>query len=97
MAIEFLEPVESIVAKLPPVCKKVTHAYYTSYVHTDDFTKLRDLNVPLFEHFLTAIDTVAGENLQRICLQTGGKVPTPHSHCYIVLGPEQLIQTFGIR
>ncbi|KAK4935601.1 hypothetical protein LTR10_023362 [Elasticomyces elasticus] len=63
---------------MPPSCKKVTHAFYASYVHTDDFTKLRDYNVPLFEHFLTAIDTVAGENLQRICLQTGGKHYGPH-------------------
>jgi hypothetical protein len=52
----------------------VTHAYYTSYVHTDDFSKLRDLNVPLFRNFLTAIDAVASDTLQRVCLQTGAKV-----------------------
>jgi nucleoside-diphosphate-sugar epimerase len=74
VAIDFLDPVEKIMELMPPSCKRVTHAYYTSYVHTDDFAKLRDANVPLFQHFLTAIDTVAGENLQRICLQTGGKV-----------------------
>ncbi|KAF9890060.1 hypothetical protein FE257_006740 [Aspergillus nanangensis] len=32
-----------------------------------------DLNVPLFENFLTATDTVARSSLQRVCLQTGGK------------------------
>lgn len=74
VALDFLEPVDTIISKMPPACKRVTHAYYTSYVHTDDFSKLREANVPLFEHFLTAIDSVAGENLQRICLQTGGKV-----------------------
>jgi nucleoside-diphosphate-sugar epimerase len=75
VAIDFLEPVETVISKISRSCEKVTHAYYTSYVHTDDFAKLRDYNVPLFKTFLVAIDTVAGQNLQRICLQTGGKVP----------------------
>lgn len=74
VAIDFLDPIDKIIEELSPMCKDVTHAFYTSYVHTDDFTRLKDLNVPLFQHFLTAIDTVAGENLQRIVLQTGGKV-----------------------
>ncbi|KAK5046575.1 hypothetical protein LTR84_007336 [Exophiala bonariae] len=74
LAVDFLEPVDTVISKLSRSCETVTHAYYTSYVHTDDFTKLRDYNVPLFETFLVAIDKVAGQNLQRICLQTGGKV-----------------------
>jgi hypothetical protein len=77
VAIDFLEPVETVISKISRSCEKVTHAYYTSYVHTDDFAKLRDYNVPLFKTFLVAIDTVAGQNLQRICLQTGGKVLVP--------------------
>ena len=76
VAIDFLEPVDAIVQKMLPLCRGVTHAFFTSYVHTDDFMRLRDLNVPLFENFLTAIDTVAGGSLQRVCLQTGGKVGT---------------------
>ncbi len=78
VAIDFLAPIESIIEKMLPLCKNVTHAYYTSYVHTDDFKKLRAMNVPLFENFLTALDTVAGASLQRICLQTGGKVQKSH-------------------
>ena len=74
VAVDFLDPVDTIVEKLSPMCDKVTHAYFTSYVHTDDFSKLREYNVPLFENFLTSIDKVAGDSLQRICLQTGGKV-----------------------
>ena len=74
LAIDFLEPVETIIQKMVPYCQDISHAFYTSYVHTDDFTKLRDLNVPLFENFLTALDLVAGTSLQRVCLQTGGKV-----------------------
>lgn len=74
VAIDFLNLVEDIIKKMTPICEDVSHAFFTSYVHTDDFTKLRDMNVPLFQNFLTAIDTVAGTSLQRICLQTGGKV-----------------------
>lgn len=74
MAVDFLEPVDAIIARISPICNNVTHAYFTSYVHTDDFSKLRELNIPLFENFLTSIDQVAGESLKRICLQTGGKV-----------------------
>jgi hypothetical protein len=74
VALDFLEPVDALVQKMQPFCQGVTHAFFTSYVHTDDFAKLRDLNVPLFEHFLLAIDSVAGKDLQRVCLQTGGKV-----------------------
>lgn len=74
IALDFLEPVETIVSKMAPYCHDVTHAYYASYVHTDDFARLKVLNVPLFENFLTAIDQVARNTLQRVCLQTGGKV-----------------------
>ena len=74
VAIDFLAPVDTIIQKMLPLCRDVTHAFFTSYVHIDDFKKLRDMNVPLFENFMTAIDTVAGESLQRVCLQTGGKV-----------------------
>lgn len=74
VAVDFLASIDTIVHTLTPFCKGVTHAYFTSYVHTDDFGKLRDYNVPLFENFLTAIDTVASQSLHRVCLQTGGKV-----------------------
>ncbi|KAF5250379.1 hypothetical protein FANTH_4412 [Fusarium anthophilum] len=81
VALDFLAPVKDIIAKITPTCSDVTHAYFTSYVHVDDFEKLKDYNAPLFENFLTAIDTVAGASLQRVCLQTGLK----HYGCH--LGP----------
>lgn len=74
VSIDFLAPVNELIQKLEKCCKGVTHAYYTSYVHTDDFSKLANFNVPLFENFLTAIDAVAMDTLQRVCLQTGAKV-----------------------
>jgi hypothetical protein len=73
-AVDFLAPLDDVIAKMTPLCSNVTHAYFTSYVHTDDFDRLKDLNVPLFKTFLTAIDTVARDTLTRVCLQTGGKV-----------------------
>ncbi|KAM5364979.1 hypothetical protein ACJZ2D_011239 [Fusarium nematophilum] len=72
IAIDFLAPLEDTVAKMQALCEDVTHAYFTSYAHTDELAKLGELNVPLFENFLLAIDRVA-RSLQRVCLQTGGK------------------------
>ncbi|KAF4547705.1 Hypothetical protein D9617_37g012310 [Elsinoe fawcettii] len=84
VAIDFLKPVDEIVAKLESAnCTQVTHAFFTSYVHVDDFARLRELNVPLFENFLNAIDNVANSSLRRVVLQTGGK------HYGIHLGPTE--------
>ena len=74
ISLDFLEPVEQLTEQMHDLCAVVTHAFFLSYVHVDDFTKLRDFNEPLFYNFLHAIDRVAGHNLQRVCLQTGGKV-----------------------
>ncbi|BCS02836.1 SDR family oxidoreductase [Aspergillus luchuensis] len=72
VAVDFLESVETIISKLKDICAPVTHAYFTSYVHDDDFRVLREKNVPLFRNFLDAVDA-ACPGLQRVSLQTGGK------------------------
>lgn len=59
------------------LCQGVTHAFFASYVHAADFADLKTYNVPLFNNFLVAIDVVAARSLQRVCLQTGGKVLLP--------------------
>lgn len=74
IALDFLEPVDKLVQQMRDCCATVTHAFFLSYVHVDDFTKLIDYNGPLFDNFLNAINQVAGDHLQRVCLQTGGKV-----------------------
>ncbi|KAF5024132.1 hypothetical protein F66182_3766 [Fusarium sp. NRRL 66182] len=74
IALDFLSPVEELIQRMAPLCHDVTHAFFTSYVHTADFSKLRDSNIPLFHNFLVATDIVAASTLQRVCLQTGGKV-----------------------
>jgi hypothetical protein len=74
IGIDFLDPVEKLETQLRPLCQDVTHAFFASYVHTDGFSELRDCNEPLFENFLTSIDNIAGPALQRVILQTGGKV-----------------------
>jgi hypothetical protein len=74
VAVDFLSDLDTIITQLRPLCADVTHAFFTSYVHSDDFELLRERNVPLFKNFLSAIDTVAADTLQRVCLQTGGKV-----------------------
>ncbi|KAF2127630.1 NAD-dependent epimerase/dehydratase [Dothidotthia symphoricarpi CBS 119687] len=74
VAIDFLDPVEKIKAIMKEHgCEDVTHAYFTSYVHKDDFSDLKDTNIPLFKNFVDSINEVAGKNLQRMSLQTGGK------------------------
>ncbi|KGO66507.1 hypothetical protein PITC_012250 [Penicillium italicum] len=72
VAIDFLQPVETIINVIKTICKDVTHAYFTSYVHSMDFSKLAEKNCPLFRNFLDAVDA-ACPKLERICLQTGGK------------------------
>ncbi|GFN11701.1 hypothetical protein AtubIFM56815_009240 [Aspergillus tubingensis] len=72
VAVDFLESVETIISKLKDICAPVTHAYFTSYVHDDDFRVLKEKNVPLFRNFLDAVDAVC-PGLQRVSLQTGGK------------------------
>lgn len=73
VALDFLDPVDSIVKKLEHIATDVTHAFFVSYVHVNDFALLRDTNIPLFKNFLDSLDVVAPK-LQHICLQTGGKV-----------------------
>lgn len=65
-------------AALQEPCKGITHAYFSSYIHREDLIELRDLNVPLFKTFLDAIDAVAESSLDRVLLQTGGKVCIVH-------------------
>ncbi|KAF4540657.1 Nad-dependent epimerase dehydratase [Lasiodiplodia theobromae] len=83
VAVDFLDPKEQVAAKLENICRDVTHAFYTSYIHEDDFKLLRDKNVPLFRNFIDVIDAVC-PNLERVCLQTGGK------HYGVHLGPVQV-------
>lgn len=73
VAIDFLKPVETIVKVIKTICKDVTHAYFTSYVHSMVFSTLAEKNCPLFRNFLDAVDS-ACPKLERVCLQTGGKV-----------------------
>ncbi|KAJ5210860.1 hypothetical protein N7491_010673 [Penicillium cf. griseofulvum] len=72
VALDFLNPVEVLINKIKTICKDVTHAYFTSYIHSMDFSKLAEKNCPLFRNFLEAIDA-ACPKLERVCLQTGGK------------------------
>lgn len=72
--LDFLRPVDELIEAMKPLCYEVTHAFFASYVHESDFSKLINCNVPLFTNFLTAVDIVAAGKLQRVCLHTGGKV-----------------------
>ncbi|GME39998.1 nucleoside-diphosphate-sugar epimerase [Neofusicoccum parvum] len=72
VAVDFLAPKEKAVEALKPLCGDVTHAYFTSYVHNDDLTKLTETNAPLFRNFMDVVESICPK-LDRVCLQTGGK------------------------
>jgi hypothetical protein len=73
IALDYLSPVSELIEQQKEICKDVTHAFFTSYVHVNDFKLLKEKNVPLFANFLDSLDAVA-PNLENVCLQTGGKV-----------------------
>lgn len=68
-----MQPVHQNIDKLKSICQNVTHVFYTSYAHSDDFKGLPERNVPLFRGFMDVIDAVC-PRLQRVCIYTGGKV-----------------------
>lgn len=47
VAIDYLDEVKNIAEQTKQVCRDMTHAYYTSYVHVEDFMHLKDKNVPM--------------------------------------------------
>ena len=67
IALDFTEDVSSLVRKMEGVCESVTHAYFCSYIHKDDFAELNAANAQLFDHFIEAIEKVA-TRLQNITL-----------------------------
>lgn len=73
IALDFSRPVAELVRSMGPLCGEVTHAYFSSYVHKDDFSELNQANEMLFENFLTALCQVVKNKLQNVTLQTGGK------------------------
>lgn len=72
IALDFLTEPKDIIDQMKDVCKTVTHAYFSSYIHKDDFEELNSANQLIFENFLTALLAVAPE-LENVTLQTGGK------------------------
>jgi nucleoside-diphosphate-sugar epimerase len=72
IALDFSQKPDTLVGKMRGLCKEVTHAYFSSYVHKDDFAELNTANSSLFENFLSALLEVSPD-LENCTLQTGGK------------------------
>ncbi|KAK8076356.1 NAD(P)-binding Rossmann-fold containing protein [Apiospora phragmitis] len=72
IAIDFLHDVPDLVKHMQEVCRLVTHAYFCSYLHKDDFTESYAANKALFASFLSALDQTTPK-LENVTLQTGGK------------------------
>jgi nucleoside-diphosphate-sugar epimerase len=77
IALDFTDDVSCLVEKMKEVCGPVSHAYFCSYLHKDDFSESYVANKTLFENFLSAIEQTAPK-LQNITLQTGGKYYNLH-------------------
>lgn len=80
IALDFSKDAKTLASEMSRECADVTHAYFSSYVHRDDFAELNTANSALFENFLGALTSVS-EKLESITLQTGGK------HYNVHLGP----------
>ena len=78
--LDFTKTPDALIPEMKTVCAGVTHAYFSSYVHEDDFQQLNVANQKLFENFLDALLAVAPK-LESCVLQTGGK------HYNVHLGP----------
>lgn len=72
VALDFSQDVPTLADKMRAACGNVTHAYFSSYVHKDDFSELNTANEKLFSNFLDALIETAPK-LQNCTLQTGGK------------------------
>lgn len=77
IALDYTNDVDTLVEQMKDVCGSVTHAYFCSYVHKDDFDELNAANAALFENFLDSLEKVAS-GLQNVTLQTGGKYYNVH-------------------
>ena len=80
IALDFTQKGEALAKQMSDICRDVTHAYFSSYVHKDDFQELNTANQTLFETFLECI-LLTAPKLQNVTLQTGGK------HYGVHLGP----------
>ncbi|KAM3425742.1 hypothetical protein BST61_g7674 [Cercospora zeina] len=80
VVLDFSKSSDVLVSEMKNACANVTHAYFCSYVHEDDFAELNEANEALFENFVDALEQVAPK-LENITLQTGGK------HYYVHLMP----------
>lgn len=70
--LDFTQTAAQLQKSMKDVCGEVTHAYFSSYVHKDDFVELNTANAALFENFLEALTSCAPK-LENMTLQTGGK------------------------
>lgn len=77
IALDYTQDVRTLIEEQKDICKNVTHAYFCSYVHKDDFAELNAANAAIFENFLHSLEQVAPK-LENVTLQTGGKYYQVH-------------------
>lgn len=70
--LDFTADAKTLAKLMKDTCADVTHAYFSSYVHRDDFGELNKAKQALFENFLDALLQVA-TSLKNCTLQTDGE------------------------
>lgn len=67
VALDFSKTGSELVPAFKDFAGEVTHAYFSSYVHKDDFAELNAANESLFENFMDALIETAPK-LQNVTL-----------------------------
>lgn len=79
ISLDFLKSPEELATQMAATCSGVTHAYFASYVHKNDFSELLPANEGLFQNFISSL-TKTSNVLANITLITGAKYYNVHSH-----------------
>ena len=66
IALDFTKDSKTLAEEMRETCALVTHAYFSSYVHKDDFVELNKANRALFENLLGALVEVTPK-LENVC------------------------------
>ena len=79
VALDFTRSAKDLAKEMRACCSDTTHAFFSSYLHRDEFADLVSANCSLLENFLTALTDVA-PSFRNFTLQTGGKHYNLHLH-----------------
>ena len=72
VSLDLLQDQKTLIDVFKKDASDVTHAYFSAYIHREDFQELNRANTGIFDNFLDALEASCA-NLANVTLQTGGK------------------------